>query len=164
MGNVGWQNWEAFGQFPVGISAKNQRHYRGQPAFFRHVSARNRPTVSDRREVAVVRGIRVRQCASIASESYCCPAQDRQLRYGTGIQYEITRDVTAGAAWEFMDACRWFVQQYPRTARRNAARAFLDELSLLCGAQCHLEILEPGAAAFAAAILRQVANSPHRDL
>ena len=29
---------------------------------------------------------------------------DRQLRYGTGIQYEINRDVTAGAAWEFMDA------------------------------------------------------------
>jgi long-chain fatty acid transport protein len=31
-------------------------------------------------------------------------AIDRQLRYGTGIQYEIKRDITAGAAWEFMDA------------------------------------------------------------
>jgi long-chain fatty acid transport protein len=29
---------------------------------------------------------------------------DRQLRYGTGIQYQINRDVTAGAAWKFMDA------------------------------------------------------------
>jgi len=29
---------------------------------------------------------------------------DRQLRYGTGIQYQINRDITAGAAWEFMDA------------------------------------------------------------
>jgi hypothetical protein len=28
---------------------------------------------------------------------------DRQLRYGS-IQYQINRDVTAGAAWEFMDA------------------------------------------------------------
>ena len=25
MGNVGWQNWSAFGEFPVGISATNQR-------------------------------------------------------------------------------------------------------------------------------------------
>src|ERR1017187_10437744 len=25
MGDVGWQNWSAFGEFPVGISAKNQR-------------------------------------------------------------------------------------------------------------------------------------------
>ena len=24
MGNVGWQNWTAFGEFPVGISARNQ--------------------------------------------------------------------------------------------------------------------------------------------
>ena len=29
---------------------------------------------------------------------------DRQLGNGTDILYEITRDVTAGAAWEFMDA------------------------------------------------------------
>jgi len=28
---------------------------------------------------------------------------DRQLRYGTGVQYEINRDVTAGFAWEFKD-------------------------------------------------------------
>jgi long-chain fatty acid transport protein len=31
-------------------------------------------------------------------------AIDRQLLYGTGIQYQINRDVTVGAAWEFMDA------------------------------------------------------------
>ncbi|MGO9604570.1 MAG: hypothetical protein ACLQAT_14475 [Candidatus Binataceae bacterium] len=29
---------------------------------------------------------------------------DRQLRYGTGILYQINRDVTAGVAWELMDA------------------------------------------------------------
>jgi long-chain fatty acid transport protein len=29
---------------------------------------------------------------------------DRQLRYGTGIEYEINRDVTAGVAAELMDA------------------------------------------------------------
>jgi hypothetical protein len=28
----------------------------------------------------------------------------RQLRYGTSIQYQISRDITAGAAREFMDA------------------------------------------------------------
>ena len=29
---------------------------------------------------------------------------DRQLRYGTGLQYEIDRDTTVGAAWTLMDA------------------------------------------------------------
>lgn len=34
----------------------------------------------------------------------------------------------------------------PRTARRRVAGALLDELSELCRAQCHLEILEACAA------------------
>jgi long-subunit fatty acid transport protein len=25
LGNIGWQNWSEFGEFPVGISARNQR-------------------------------------------------------------------------------------------------------------------------------------------
>jgi long-subunit fatty acid transport protein len=29
---------------------------------------------------------------------------DRQLRYGTGIQYQVNDNVTAGTAWELMDA------------------------------------------------------------
>ena len=29
---------------------------------------------------------------------------DRQLRYGTGLQYDINNSVTAGASWELMDA------------------------------------------------------------
>ena len=31
-------------------------------------------------------------------------AIDRQLRYGTGIQYEVNQDVTAGVAAELLDA------------------------------------------------------------
>ena len=40
-------------------------------------------------------------------------AIDRQLRYGTGIQYEINRDITAVAAWEFMDAVPYSARRGP---------------------------------------------------
>jgi hypothetical protein len=66
---------------------------------------------------------------------------DRQLRYGTGIQYEINRDVIAGAAWDFMDAGPASLQCQTRAASRDAARALLNELSQLRRRQPHLEIL-----------------------
>ena len=104
MGNVGWQNWSAFGEFPVGISARNQTSIEANLHF------------SDTCQIAVGQQYRIAEKwlwsagfaydsspVSKANRSASLPL-DRQLRYGTGIQYEITRDVTAGAAWEFMDA------------------------------------------------------------
>ena len=104
MGNVGWQNWSAFGQFPVGISARNQTSIKANLHF------------SDTCQIAIGQQYRIAERwlwsagfaydsspVSKANRKAVLPI-DRQLRYGTGIQYEITRDVTAGAAWEFMDA------------------------------------------------------------
>ena len=104
MGNVGWQNWSAFGQFPVGISARNQTSVEANLHF------------SDTCQIAVGQQYRIAERwlwsagfaydsspVSNANRNAVLPI-DRQLRYGTGIQYQITRDVTAGAAWEFMDA------------------------------------------------------------
>jgi long-chain fatty acid transport protein len=104
MGNVGWQNWSAFSQFPIGISSTKQRtvsvnlHFSdtcqlaigqqlwlGERWLWSAGFAYDSSTVSERNRVPVL-------------------PIDRQLRYGTGIQHEINRDVTAGAAWEFMDA------------------------------------------------------------
>jgi len=104
MGNVGWQNWSAFGEFPIGISAANQRTVTANLHF------------SDTCQIAIGQQFRIGEkwlwSAGFAYDS--APVSktnrvpvlplDRQLRYGTGIQYEINRDVTAGAAWEFMDA------------------------------------------------------------
>jgi len=104
MGNVGWQNWTAFGEFPVGISAKNQRSITANLHF------------SDTCQVAIGQQLQIGEkwlwSAGFAYDSSPVSRAnrlavlpiDRQLRYGTGIQYQINRDVTAGAAWEFMDA------------------------------------------------------------
>jgi long-chain fatty acid transport protein len=104
LGNIGWQNWTEFGEFPVGISATNQKTLAANLHF------------SDTFQIAIGQQFRFAEKwlwsagfaydsspVSQANRNAVLPI-DRQLRYGTGIQYEINRDVTAGAAWEFMDA------------------------------------------------------------
>jgi long-chain fatty acid transport protein len=104
MGNVGWQNWSAFGEFPVGISAVNQRTVDANLHF------------SDTFQIAIGGQYRIAEkwlwSAGFAYDSspvseanrLASLPLDRQLRYATGIQYEINRNITAGAAWEFLDA------------------------------------------------------------
>ncbi len=103
MGNVDWQNWSAFGNMPVGISAANQRSIQANLHF------------SDTFQIAIGQQYRFAEkwlwSAGFAYDSSpvseanraAVLAVDRQLRYGTGLQYEINRDVTVGAAWEFLD-------------------------------------------------------------
>ena len=104
MGNVGWQNWQEFGEFPVGISAKNQTTIDANLHF------------SNTWQIAIGQQLRIAEKwlwsagfaydsapVSQANRSAVLPI-DRQLRYGTGIQYEVNHDITAGAAWEFLDA------------------------------------------------------------
>ncbi len=104
MGNVGWQNWSAFGEFPVGISAANQRAVEANLHF------------SDTCQIAIGQQFKITDkwlwSAGFAYDSspvskanrIAVLPLDRQLRYGTGIQYQVNRDVTAGGAWELMDA------------------------------------------------------------
>jgi len=104
MGNVGWQNWSAFGEFPLGISARNQRTINANLQF------------SDTCHVAIGQQFKLTEnllwSAGFAYDSSPVakvnrlPALplDRQLRYGTGIQYQVSREMTVGAAWEMMDA------------------------------------------------------------
>jgi long-chain fatty acid transport protein len=104
MGNVGWQNWQEFGEFPVGISAKNQRTLNANLHF------------SNTCQIAVGQQLRFAEKwmwsagfaydsspVSQANRSAVLPL-DRQLRYGTGLQYDINRDLTVGGAWTLMDA------------------------------------------------------------
>ncbi len=104
MGNVGWQNWSAFSEFPVGISAAKQRTIEASLHF------------SDTCQIAIGQQFKIAEkwlwSAGFAYDSSPVSKAnriavlpiDRQLRYGTGIQYQIDRDVTAGGAWELMDA------------------------------------------------------------
>ena len=104
VGNVGWQNWTEFAEFPVGISAKQQRTIQANLHF------------SNTYQIAVGQQLRIAEkwlwSAGFAYDSspvsqanrIAVLPVDRQLRYGIGIEYEINRDVTAGVAAELMDA------------------------------------------------------------
>jgi long-chain fatty acid transport protein len=104
MGNVGWQNWSAFGKFPIGITAVKQRSVDVNLHF------------SDTCQIAIGQQLRIGEKwlwsagfaydSSPVSRANRVPTMpiDRQLRYGTGVQYQVNRDITAGLAWEFMDA------------------------------------------------------------
>ena len=104
MGNVGWQNWQEFGEFPVGISAQNQRTVNVNLHF------------SNTYQLAIGQQLRFAEKwqwtagfafdsapVSQTNRSATLPL-DRQLRYGTGLQYEVNRDLTVGGGWTLMDA------------------------------------------------------------
>jgi len=104
MGNIDWQNWSQFGQTTLGISSETQKNLAVNLKY------------SDTIQIAFGGQYRLREkwlwSAGFAydsapvSEANRTPSLplDRQLRYGTGIQYEINRDMTLGAANEFLDA------------------------------------------------------------
>ena len=104
MGNIRWQNWSAFSEFPIGISSAKQRTVDVNLHF------------SDTSQIAIGQQFRIGEKwlwsagfaydSSPVSRANRVPTLplDRQLRYGTGIQYQINSNITAGAAWEFMDA------------------------------------------------------------
>ena len=123
MGNVGWQNWSAFGEFPIGISAAKQRTVDGQPAFLGHVPDRDRTASCGFGEKWLWSAGFAYDSSPVSKTNRCpaCPL-DRQLRYGTGIQYQINRDITAGVACELHGRGPCPLQCSPRTARRNTCK------------------------------------------
>ena len=94
MSDLGWQNWSSFGQTVLGISAKNQRSIAVDMHF------------SDTWHTAIGEQFRIGEKwlwsagfaydsapVSAANRSPALPL-DRQLRYGTGIQYLVNENVT----------------------------------------------------------------------
>jgi long-chain fatty acid transport protein len=105
LADVGWQNWSAFGSFPVGISSPKQTTEVDANLHF-----------SDTCHVAIGQQLQIGEKwlwsagfaydsapVSKANRNAVLPL-DRQLRYGTGLQYAINDNVTAGASWELLDA------------------------------------------------------------
>jgi long-chain fatty acid transport protein len=105
LADVGWQNWSAFAEFPVGISSSKQTTAVDANLHF-----------SDTCHVAIGQQLQIGEKwlwsagfaydsapVSKANRSAVLPL-DRQLRYGAGLLYQINRDVTAGVSWELLDA------------------------------------------------------------
>jgi long-chain fatty acid transport protein len=103
MGNLGWQNWEQYGQTQLGISAETQKTLAVNLHF------------NDTLQIAFGGQYRLARrwlwSAGFAYDSSPVAEEnrqpslplDRQLRYGTGIQYEINDDLVLGIANEVLD-------------------------------------------------------------
>lgn len=104
MGDVGWQDWPEFGEFPVGISAKKQRSVTANLHFSNtcHIAIGQQFRISEK--LVWSAGFAYDSSpVSRANRNAVLPL-DRQLRYGTGIEYQVNRDVTVGVADQLMDA------------------------------------------------------------
>jgi long-chain fatty acid transport protein len=103
LADIGWQNWSSFGQTTVGISAATQKSVAADLNF------------SDTIHLACGEQYRIAEkwlwSAGFAydsapvSEANRLPTLplDRNLRFGTGIQYTLNDDVTLGAAYEYLN-------------------------------------------------------------
>ena len=141
MGNVGWQNWSAFGEFPVGISSVKQRTVEANLHF------------SDTCQIAIGQQLRIGEkwlwSAGFAYDSSpvsranrvppCRSIANCDMAPASNIKSIVTSaPVSRGSSWTPGPAP---YSSSPRTARRDTARALLDELSELRRSQFHLEIL-----------------------
>jgi long-chain fatty acid transport protein len=103
MGNLGWQNWSQFGQTTLGISAETQKtlavnlHYNDTL----QIAFGGQYRLADR----LLWSAGFAYDSSPVAEENRTPnlPLDRQLRYGTGIQYEINDDLVLGIANEVLD-------------------------------------------------------------
>jgi len=105
LADVGWQNWSAFSEFPVGITSPNQSTAVDANLHFSntcHVAIGQQLQIDEKWLWSA--GFAYDSApVSKANRNAVLPL-DRQLRYGTGLDYEINHDLTAGLAWELMDA------------------------------------------------------------
>ncbi len=105
LADVGWQNWSAFGEFPVGISSPKQTSTVDANLHFSdtcHVAIGQQLQIGEKWQWSA--GFAYDSApVSTANRNAVLPL-DRQLRYGTGLLYQINRDVTAGVSWELLDA------------------------------------------------------------
>lgn len=103
LGNIGWQNWSQFGQTTLGISGLQQKTLAVDLQF------------SDTIQIAFGAQYHLSDkwlwSGGFAYDSAPVSAQnrvptlafDRQLRYGTGVQYQVSRDLNVGLAYELVD-------------------------------------------------------------
>ncbi|MGH7906065.1 MAG: OmpP1/FadL family transporter [Candidatus Binataceae bacterium] len=104
MADLGWQNWSEFGQTTLGISAANQKTL----AVDLNYSDTIHTAIGGQYRIGEkwVWSVGFAYDSSPVSEANRTPTLplDRQLRYGTGIQYQMNEDVTVGVANEVLDA------------------------------------------------------------
>jgi long-chain fatty acid transport protein len=104
MGNVGWQNWSSFGNIDVTIdsdtstSATQDLGYDDTWHFAFGVQYR----IAGPWLLSTGFAYDTSPADSAQKRTPALPL-DRQIRMGAGVQYELNKDVTLGAAYEYLD-------------------------------------------------------------
>jgi long-chain fatty acid transport protein len=103
MGNIGWQNWAQFGQTTLGISSQTQKSLAVDLNYSNTIQIAFGGQYRFAKRWLLSAGFAYD--SSPVSEANRGPSLplDRQLRYGTGIQYQINDDLVLGIANEVLD-------------------------------------------------------------
>jgi long-chain fatty acid transport protein len=104
MGNVGWQEWSAFGESTASLSSTTTQDFTLDRNFDDtwHFAI----GVHYKLDKPLLLSLGIAYDESPVSDSDRTPDMplDRQWRYATGLQYDLSEDMTIGCAYEFLDA------------------------------------------------------------
>ena len=104
MANLGWQNWSEFGEVGLSLGAPASKSLEVDANFSDtwHLALGARYRLDPLWSVSA--GIAYDSSPVSNSDRTVAMPLDRQYRYAVGLQYELRRNLTLGAAYEYMDA------------------------------------------------------------
>ena len=104
MADLGWQNWSQFGQIGVSIDSATSTSTTADANFQDtwHTALGARYRLDPRWSVSA--GFAYDSSPVTNSNRSIVLPLDRQYRYALGLQYEMRKNITLGAAYEYMDA------------------------------------------------------------
>lgn len=104
MGNIGWQNWSEFGEIGLSLGGPAAKSLEADANFDDtwHYALGARYRLDPLWSVSA--GIAYDTSPVSNSDRSVAMLLDRQIRYAVGLQYELRKDLTLGAAYEYMDA------------------------------------------------------------
>jgi long-chain fatty acid transport protein len=104
MGNIGWQDWSAFGKQDLTLRSTTATKFTQDLDYDDtwHFALGTQYRFAD----SWLWSVGAAYDTSPTDEDTRSPdlPLDRQIRIGTGIQYDWNKDITVGAAYEYMDA------------------------------------------------------------
>lgn len=102
-GNLGWQDWSKFGQPEISVSSTGSLTADLKYRDTHHVALGTQYRLAPKWKASI--GVAY-DSSPIKHDYNRSPALplDRQIRYGTGLQYDVNNDITIGCAYEFIDA------------------------------------------------------------
>jgi long-chain fatty acid transport protein len=104
-GNLGWQDWDKFGQPEISISGTTTHAFTADLKYrdTYHVAFGGQYRLAPKWVMSAGVAYDTSPIAHARNRSPAAPL-DRAIRYGVGLQYDLNDDITLGAAYELLDA------------------------------------------------------------